>query len=337
MAERSSITQAAQIGVETTPGTAVAASKRLGSMSLELGPAIDAKTLQPTGQKYPTLQIVGKEWSEGKISGMPVYPELPYALASVINAPTVTQIMDSATPTQGYRWTFNSNSFTDDTPKTFTVEQGSAFRAHRITSVIISEYGWKWSREEISLDGKFFGQSLQDAITLTASPTLLPQVPVRASEMSFYIDTTAVALGTTKQLRTLKGEIKLSDRYAPLWVVDAAQTSFVSTVEDAPKLTFKVTQMADAQGMAQLTAMRSGGSQFFRLRNIGPNIYTGTGGTPVIVNHQCTWDVCGQIEDISPFSDEDGVYAIEWTFNAVIDPTWGKAFTVEVITTTSTL
>ena len=335
IAERSSITQAIQVGIESTPGTAVAANKRLGSMYVELGPAIDSSPLQPTGQKYPTAEILGKEWSEGKISGMPVYTELPYAFASVVNAPTVVQIMDSATPTLAYRWTFDSNSFTDDTPKTMTVEQGSTFRAHRVAGLLFSEYGWKWGRDKIELDGKAFGKSIEDGITLTASPTLLPQVPVRPTELSLFLDTAAASLGTTKMLRTLKGETKLSDRYVPLWVVDAAQTSYVSTVEDAPELSMKVTMMADAQAMARLTAMRAGVTQFLRLRATGPNIYTSI--TPLVVNHQVTWDVAGQISDISSFSDEDGVYAVEFTFTAVIDPTWGKAFTVEVITTTSAL
>jgi len=55
------------------------------------------------------------------------------------------------------------------------------------------------------------------------------------------------------------------------------------------------------------------------------------------VSHQVTWDVAGQVSDISKFEDEDGVFAVEYTFSAVHDSTWGKAFTVEVITTTSTL
>lgn len=333
MAERSSITQAVQIGVETTPGTAVAANKRLGSMGFEIGPTINSSTLQPIGQKYPTLQILGEEWTEAKISGNPVYTELPYAFASAMSAPTVTQIMDGGTPTLGYKWVFDSNAFNDDVPKTFTIEQGSAFRAHRFSNAIIKEYGWKWGRDKIDLSGSLFGTALQDGITLTPTPTQLPQVPVRPTEMSVYLDATAAGLGTTKLLRALKGEATIADRYSPLWVVDAAQSSFVNTVEDAPKLTFKITQEADAAGMAALTAMRSGGSSFLRLQNVGPTIYTGG----VTVKHQCTWDVAGQVMDVSSFSDEDGVYAIEWTYNAVVDPTWGKAFHVEVITTTATL
>lgn len=326
-----------QIGVEVTPGTAVAAAKRLGSMGFKIGPSPDVKPLRPDGTKYPILQILGKEWTEADIAGSAVYTELPYAFSSCISAPVVTSITDGATPTGAYRWSFDSNTYGDDAPKTFTVEQGSSFRAHRFAHGIISEYTWAWSREEIELGGMMLGRAIEDGITLTASPTLLPQVPVKPAELSVYIDTSAAALGTTKQLRTLKGESNISDRYSPLWVVDAAQTSFVSTVEGEPTVEFKIKQMADAQAAANLIAMRGGASKFLRLQGVGPNIYTGSGGSPLIVNHQVTWDIAGQVSDVSKFEDEDGVFAVEYTFSAVHDPTWAKAFHVEVITTTAAL
>lgn len=335
MAERSSITQSVQVGVETTPGTAVAAAKRLGSMGFKIGPSVDIKSLMPTGTKYPTLQILGKEWTEADISGSAVYTELPYAFSSVISAPVVTTIMDSAIPTGATRWVFDSNTFGDDAPKTFTVEQGSSVRAHRFANGIIPDYSWNWSRDEIELGGKMIGRAIEDGVTLTASPTLLPQIPVRPTELSLYIDTAAAGLGTTKQLRTLKGECNISDRFSPLWVVDAALASFANTVEGEPTVEFKITQMADAQSAANLVAMRAGTSKFLRLEAVGPQIYTSA--TPLTVNHRVRWDVAGQVSDITPFDDEDGVFAIEYTFTAVHDPTWGKAFSVEVITTTATL
>jgi hypothetical protein len=337
MAERSTITQAVQIGVETTSGTPVAAPKRLGSMGFTLGPAIDAKPLRPDGQKYATLQIIGKEWSEGKISGMPVYTELPYALASIMSAPTVTAVQDGGSPTGATKWVFDSSTFNADAPKTYTLEQGSSVRAHRIAGLIFQEYSWKWSREQIELGGKVFGKALEDGITMSSSPTLLPQVPVRPSELSLYIDSAAAGLGTTKQTRALKGEMSIGDRFDPLWVVDAANPSYVAIVETEPTVEWKITQEADAQGMANLTALRAGGTQFIRLEAVGPNIYTGTGGTPLIVNHKVTLDLAGQINDISSLDDEDGVYGVEWTFSTVHDPTWGKAYHAEVVTTTATL
>lgn len=335
IAERSSITQSVQIGVETTPGTPVAANKRLGSMGFNIGPQTEFNNLRPIGQKYPSLAILGKEWSEADLEGSPVYTELPYAFASLINTPVVTPIMDSGSPTGASKWTFTSNTYGDDSPKTFTVEQGSNFRAHRVSNAILTEYGMEWGREEIELSGTWIAKAIADGITMTSSPTQLPQIPVKPADLSVYLDTTAAGLGTTKLTRVLKGEFNVEDRFEPLWVVDAAQPSFVATVEGEPTVEFKMTQMADAQAMANLVAMRGGVTSFLRLEGVGPVIYTPTSGDPI--RHSMKIDVAGQVSDVSPFDNEDGVYGIEFTFTAVHDPTWGKAFQAEVITTTAAL
>lgn len=306
-------------------------------MGFKIGPSIDTKPLRPEGTKYALLQILGKEWTEADISGMAVYTELPYAFASVISAPVVTSILDGATPTGATRWVFRSNTFGDDAPQTFTVEQGSSFRAHRFSHAIIPEYTWEWSREEIELGGTMIGRAIEDGVTLTASPTLLPQVPVKPDQLSVYLDDTAAGIGGTKQTRVLKGECNISDRYSPLWVVDAAQPSFVSTVETEPTVEFKVLQMADSQAAVNAIAMRAGTTRFMRLRGVGSQIYAPTVGLPQGVSHQVTWDMAGQVSDISPFEDEDGVFAVEYTFTTVHDPAWERAFQVEVITTTSAL
>ena len=334
MAERSTISQAVQIGVETTPGTAVAANKRLGSIGFNLAPKVETNAQRPIGQKYANLQILGKEWSEAALEGAPAYTELPYLLSSLMSTATITTIMDGATDTLGRRWVFNSNAFGADTPKTFTVEQGSSVRAHRASNVIISDTTFNFSRTEVTLEGTAIARALEDGITLTSSPTQLAQIPVRPTEVTFYLDDEAADLGTTKLTRALSGSFELSSRFGPLWVVDASQPSFVTTVETEPSCEFKLMQEADAQGMANLTAMRAGATKFLRNEAKGPVIYD---DNAVLVEHRLRIDVAGQVSDVGEFSDEDGVYAIEWTFGSVVDSTWGKAFTAEVVTTTAAL
>lgn len=336
MAERSSITQSVQIGVESTPGTPVAANKRLGSLGFNIGPSTEFSDLRPIGQKYPSLAILGKEWATAELEGSPVYTELPYAFASLINSPVVVPVMDGSTSTGATKWTFTSNTFGDDSPKTFTVEQGSNFRAHRVSNAILTEFGMEWGREEIELSGEWLATALEDGITMTSSPTQLPQIPVKPADLSVYLDTTAAGLGTTKLTRVLKGEFNVEDRFAPLWVVDAAEPSFVATVEDEPTVEFKMTMMANEEAMNNLVRMRGGVTSFLRLGAVGPVIYTPSGpGDPI--RHSMKIDVAGQVSDVSPFDNEDGVYGIEFTFKAVHDPTWGKAFQAEVVTTTATL
>jgi len=82
--------------------------------------------------------------------------------------------------------------------------------------------------------------------------------------------------------------------------------------------------------MEPLTALRGGEKRFFRILANGPRI-----ASPY--DYKLAWDVCGQVREVSEFSDEDGVYGIEWTFDVAYDATWGKAMTVELINRVSAL
>jgi hypothetical protein len=69
MAERTTVTQIVQIGVETTPGTSVAATKFLPSLMIETG--IDGVLYieqRGSGFKVPVNWIPGKEWAGGTLS-----------------------------------------------------------------------------------------------------------------------------------------------------------------------------------------------------------------------------------------------------------------------------
>jgi hypothetical protein len=333
VAERSAISQSVQIGVESTPGTGVAANKRLASFGLKMGIKTTNNEILPVGQKYPTLDVIGKEWTSLAISGGPVYTELGYIFASLMSAPTITEIMDSATHTTGFKMVFDSLTFGDDAPKTYTIEQGSSARAQKVTNGIITDFDLNWDRTALTMSGTMLAAAIQDGITMTASPTSLPQIPIRPTQLSVFLDPTAAGLGTTKLTRALKGTFKVGSRFGPLWVVDSALNSFVNTVEVKPSLEFTVLQMADAAAMANLVTMRAGGLKFLRLLFTGPNIYTGG----VTVNHQLQIDIAGMIRDVAPFEDSDGVYAVQWTFGGVHDTTWGKAYHVELVSTTTTL
>src|SRR5687768_754043 len=130
IAERQWINQVCQIGVESTAGTAVAANKRLSALSLLPNVKANVQRFRPQGYKYPTVTALGKEWTEAPLTGVPTYTEIVYPLSSVLGTAVIT------TPgggTTSRLWTFNPSTTTDDAPKTFTIEMGSAVRAHRIT------------------------------------------------------------------------------------------------------------------------------------------------------------------------------------------------------------
>lgn len=327
MPERATVFQTVQVGVEATPGTAVAANKKLQAMFVEASVASTINRFRPMGTKFDTITAMNQEWVEADLSGQPTYTEMIYPLSSVLTTGVVTTIMDAAQDTLARQWVFSPSSIAEDNPKTFTVESGSGFRAHRFAYGIVNEFGLSFTRTSTELSGSMIGQRLQDAITMTTAPTAVDLIPITSDQIDVYMDATFGGLGTTKLARALAVEWNISDRYNPLWVLDSTKNSYVTHVETAPDASLSVTVEADADGMAMLTHARDEVTRFFQVKGTGPNIYTGG----VVVNHLMKIDQAGKIDEIGEFSDEDGVYAIQYTWRAVHDSAWNKALQVTMI------
>lgn len=321
MAERSALTQAAQIGVEVTPGTGVAANKLLSSLGI--GPAIevDMQRFRPQGQKFPSIITPGKEWVTADLEGVGSYSEIVYPLSSLCNYAAPVQ----QAATTAYKWTFAPAARAEDTIKTFTVEQGGAVRAQKFAYGLVNELGITFNRDGVTLDGAMMGQRLQDGIVMTAAPTAIEEKPILPQEIDVFINDTSGALGTTKALRVLEAAFSLGDRFGPVWTLNSANTSFAAHVETEPSGRLELLVEADAEGMAMLTAMRTGASKFVRVKATSPDL----AGAAIPYSFQL--DAACKVAEVGDFDDADGLYAIRWTFDIVYDATWAKAFQIEVI------
>ena len=329
MAERTSVTQVVQFGVETTKGTSVAANRYLPSVMLNFGVAASMTEVKSSGNKFPVLEVLGKEWTSIKAPAQPItYDEIVFFLTSLFAY--AAPVQQSATT--AYKWTHALASTSEDTVKSFTIEQGSSLRAHKSTYAQMQGMTLSGDRDKVDFSAELLAQAISDGITITAAPTSLPQVPILAKDVTVYSDTTSGGLGTTKLDRLLSWELKLANKVGPLWVVDKAQTSFVALVETPIDATFKFMVEADANGMGQLTKMRNATRQFVRLQVTSDTI-AGT-AIPYAMRFDMALDIA---EQPSEFTDKDGVFAIEWTGKLVHDATWGKAITGEVTNKQTTL
>lgn len=321
MPERSALTQGVQVGVEATPGTSVAANKKLVSIGIDPGIEMEPSVFRPMGQKYPSVISPGKEWVEFDLEGVGNYSEVIYPLSSCLVAPGAPATVDGT----GRTWAFAPASAAEDTVKTFTVEQGGVVRAHKFTHALVSELEFTFNRDGVEIGGSGFGQSLSDNITLTAAPTTPPEVPIMGKEIDVYMDTTSAGLGTTKLTRALEAVWTLGDRFNPLWVLNSANSSFVAAVESEPTGELELTVEADAQGMSILPIMRAGSTRFFRIKATSATL-AGATTEPYSMSLDCA----GKVNEPGDFTDEDGVYAIGWTMTFVHDATWGSALKASV-------
>lgn len=327
MAELATVSQVLQLGLETTPGTDVAANKQLTMMDIMMGIRGDMQSFRPQGFKYQTTKALNKEWAEGGVSGGASYNEIVYALASVLCREVITGAGAAKT------WTFSPSSTAPDTIATYTIERGDATRAHQNTYCHFNSFSVEATRDGgVTVGGTVVGRALEDAITLTATPTVLLPIPIVSDEWAIFVDTSLANLGTTRYTRVKRVRWEIADRQRPHWFLDNTQTSFGAIVEGVPTCQMSILLEADAAGMGLLTGYRAEETKFIRFKATGAAI---SGGG----NYDLQLDMSAKCQEPSEYSDEDGLYAIEFTFDATHDTTatWVRALRAIVVNTLTAL
>lgn len=329
MPERATVFEGVQIGVEVTPGTAVAANKKLQGLELIPGMKGEFQEFRPQGYKHNTIVVPTKEWTGLKLNGVPAFNDMLYLLSGLVSVPVTTQIIPSTG--LAYRHVFASDSDGPDTIKTYTAEKGSSVRAGKWPYMLFTELGMKWTRKETTLDGSAIGQRYQDNIVLTATPTEIALVPVLPTYVDILVADSAAGLGAASPLnRAFEAEWKLGDRFNPVWRLRSTDESYAAHVETEPSLTGKLMVAADTEGMAFITTMRAGATKFVRIKCQGALIETGN-------YYLLQVDTAFKCTEPEEFKDHEGVYAYGVNFTAAHDATWGKAYEITLQNTLATL
>jgi len=264
---RASVNASLQFGIETTPGTAVPANKRLDDLALVFGIKGTFKDTRGTGRKYPSVQQLNTEWSEASITGAMDFNTMAYVLSSALGIATPASHGASSVAKD---WVFDAITSGSRQPQTFSVEQGeAATRAQKFAYGLINTFGYKVTRQDASITGSMLAQQVSDGITMTASPTAVPLLPMTGQEFNLYLDPTSANLGQTQLLNFLSCDFSMGNIYGPFWPLNRANASFASHVDLAPSATVKIMAEADAVGMSLLTGMRAGTTQYLRLQAQG--------------------------------------------------------------------
>lgn len=326
MTERSSVFEICQIGKESAPGTAVAATKRLGSIKITPEPKVDVKTFSPDGFKYPLVAQVGQDWTDFGYDGVPDYNEMIYILSSLLGVVSPTGASTAKT------WAITPDTDGPDTMAAFTMESGSSVRGARWAHGMFTSLEFKLTRKEAKVSGKGVGQKYTDAFSMTGSLADPAPVPMNPSEFVVYLDTSGAGIGSTKLTRVLELTVSFDRQIKALWNIDSANPSFVTVVEGRPAFKLKMKVEADAAGMGILATMCAGSSAFVRVKGTSatlaesPSTYCST-----------QLDMCLKVSKIGKLGDSDGVYAVEYEFDVAHDATWTKALTWTSVNTVASL
>jgi hypothetical protein len=320
---RADVNIVSQLGVETVPGIAVAADKRLPDINIEIMPEHDKKFYRGAGYKFNTIGVMNKNWSTGKFDGPLNYTSLAYILASYSN-----YAAPAAVGTGGQGWTFAPGiGGVADIIKTYTLQQGDDTDAEQATNGFFNSLDITITRDDGKVSGEAIAKNFTVGETLTATPTTIANTPVSMNDMSLYLDSTSAGLGATKLTDAFQLSIKLPKKYDLKWVIDAAQTSWADLVEVymTPKLTLEAEFSSQMRTLYNTLKADNAGNYFLRALAVGDNIGAGA-------DYTFQHDFALQFTDAKPQRKGNGsVYGYNFEFEIMADPTWGKAWEIYLI------
>ena len=317
MAVRATVNQVVQVGVESTHGTPVAASKLLEAWLWTFGDKPATKQFTATGRKYPAASELLTEFSQGKVSGQGDYNAGIYALSSLFGTPT-PQLHGASTT--AYDWKFSPLLSGVYAPTSFTVQNGDGTDAEQYAYLLFTGFGYSFDRkQEFQVSGDWFSQTFTDSVALTASPTPVAVSPITGAQANVYLDTTSAGIGTTLITQdVMKVDYKASNYYGQFWPVNRANASFTSHLDLMPKNELKITFHASTAAIAYIgTYLRTGAKGYLRVDAQGPVI-----DGPHSVNAEFKHDLACFMTDVADLSDVDGVYAYETTWQVCEDTAW---------------
>jgi hypothetical protein len=330
LAENATVAQGVQIGKETTPGTGVTGSKLLQYTSFDLDPQIDTVGFRPMGSKIQSTVLPGKDFTNFSVSGQGSYQEAPYLFSSLLIDVTPTTV-----DTSGKQWLYEPTNRTENTKARYTIEQGSAVRAGKVTFGAVTGVEYTFNRESgVAISGSGFAQQYQDNITLTPTPTTVTEAPILPTHLNVYVNDTFAAIGTTKLTRDFNAVWRCNDVAGQVWPINSANASFAADVELVPTVQCELTAEADTAGMAFLTAVRAGATKYVRLEAIS-TVLAGSASS----FYKIWIDGAYKVSSVGGFDDSDGVKVVAWTLDAVAESTFSAtAFSrVTVVNTLAAL
>jgi hypothetical protein len=319
-APRATINQQVQIGVESVSGTPVAASKLIDAFTWTLGLKPTTKQFRGMGRQYPSASALLTEQSSGKLSGPGDFAQLVYILSSLwgTGAPT---LHSPSTTAFDWIWTPGLTGSYANVAKTFTVQVGDAIDAEQYAYLAFTGFNYTIDRkQEVTCGADLMAQTFTDGITMTATPTAVEQLPMTGAQFDLYLDPTSSAIGTTHLTDPLKFEYKASDYYDGYWPINRSNASYTSLLDKEKKHEVTLTLQANSTGIAvKGTYLEVGARAYIRVKGTGPTI-DGTNSITAAMQH----DMACFVSNMAEFSDEGGVYAVQYTLTVAEDAAWNS-------------
>lgn len=305
MPERASALERVQFGVEVTPGTLVAADKRLMGTMLNPRNRTAARSIRGAGSLYGVATSVGRTHTECPFEGELCYNDLEYLLAAHLCAPTFA----------GRVATFAPDDSGPNTIKTFTFEVGSATRMDKFGYGFVPDIQLRFTQTECHISGLIVGRKATRGATLTATPTRIAPVPILPGAWDVYIGVAMDGSNLTRLTRVLSADFVSRGRWKPGFFADASQASFVTPVELAPDTSLQIALEDDSAGSAYMANLQAGDRRLVRL--VSTSLIEATAGVTYALTIEFPFTF--QEADEGPNDDVEG---ISYTLTPEYDAGW---------------
>lgn len=265
-----------QIGLESTPGTAVAAT----TIWRGIGLMQDQRVIQhvdeevgiamPTTRNYtPKLGVV--------CTFDPIemtYQQIPYLLEAGVAAETPTQ--DGAGSDYIYAYAFPGTALVP--LNTYTLEGGNNQQAYEMDYAHVASFNLAGNAAEgAMMNAEWVGRTMIDT-TFTgalAIPTLLPGHHLKFGDVSLYIDEPAGTIGSTQISNTLYNfNLEVVTGYVPVWTDESTEFDYVQWVRAVFSAKLTMTYKHHTTADAEQDKFEGNTARLVRLEFTGPAFQT---------------------------------------------------------------
>jgi hypothetical protein len=271
MAERASIFEKPRLGLESTPGTPVAANLVLRSLTIQPTPVIPRNPIRASGNMAATGMTSGKEHTTFTVEGPLTYTDSAFLFNSVLGAP----ISNTASGVTTLTWLPNAEAA--NTLRTYTVEVGSGNGSAGFAGAFLTDLSISIDKDNANVSGSGLGRVFQEGITLTSSTTDVALEPVSSNQVSVFVASTLAALDEpeARMKRCLSANFGLQGRQTPIFTLDDTEQSFSASVERFYDKTAQIVVEQDSQGNGLMGSLKRNDVFFVRYIARGREITTG--------------------------------------------------------------
>jgi len=322
-----------QLGLESAPGTAVAAT----TIWRGIGTLEDKRKVIFPDEDIGVVGGVDRVYTPSVQGGLEMeavpatFEQLPYILAAGVKD-VVTGAADGSGTDKIYTYTFPTTTL--NSIKTYTIEGGDNQAAEKMEYSFVESFNLSGKAgEAVMMSASWTGRQVSST-TFTAALAVPTVEDILFSKGKLYIDAIGETIGTTLQSSTFLGmNFTVKTGWIPVFTGDG-NLYFTFHKMTAPEITCEITFEHDAVGVARKTDWGTNTARLIRMQFEGSSV--ATGGTQ-FQKKTLRIDMASKIEKVGKLDEQDGNDILKVTFRPRYNSTAAKYCEITVVNELTTL